>query len=226
MRLSVIIPALHEEATIGAAIESAWQAGAAEVIVADGGSQDGTCRASIQAGACVVSSPAGRGIQQRLGAESATGDILLFLHADSRLSPAVGEQLSELYFTGAACWGCFRQSIEAKGLKYRLLELGNRQRTWWSGLAYGDQAIFVTHDLYKKCGRFEPLPLMEDVVLSRSLMRYQRPTILRGPVQISARRWSKNGVVRQTLTNWGILCRYYLGVKPEELAKLYRRHDK
>ena len=226
MKLSVIIPALQEAPRIAVAIESAWRAGASEVVVADGGSQDGTSEVSQAAGATVVACEPGRGKQLAAGASASCGEILLFLHADSRLSETVGAQLEELAKQRQEFWGCFRQKIEGESLAYRALEWGNAMRAVWWRLAYGDQAIFVTRELYQRFGGFAAVPLMEDVMLSQQLAKVCRPIFLPGPVHTSSRRWEKHGIVRQTLRNWGIMIRYFWGVAPEDLAKLYRRHDK
>lgn len=226
MKLSVIIPALQEAPRIGSAIESAWRAGACEVIVADGGSQDDTCEVSRTAGATVIPCEPGRGKQLAAGASASCGEILLFLHADSRLSESVGVQLAEVAKQKQEFWGCFRQRIDSDAVAYRALEWGNSIRVYWWCLAYGDQAIFVTRELYQRCGGFAEVLLMEDVMLSQQLAKVCRPTILPGPVHTSTRRWEKHGIVRQTLRNWGILFRYFWGVTPQDLALLYRRHDK
>ncbi|TWT32120.1 TIGR04283 family arsenosugar biosynthesis glycosyltransferase [Blastopirellula retiformator] len=223
MRVSVIIAALNEQANIRAAIDSAQQAGADEILVADGGSADDTVRLATSSGASVVTSLPGRAIQQNAGVAASSGDVLLFLHADCRLSLRCIPQIRELdcRFT----FGAFRQKIDATPLIYRLVERGNDLRVRWLGMPYGDQAIAVRRDTFEAAGRFAEVPFLEDYLLSQTLKRRHWPTLLRGPVYTSARRWQQRGVVRQTLLNWRLIAAYRRGVPIEELAKQYRRHD-
>jgi len=221
-RISVIIAALNEREMIAGAIRSAWDAGAAEVLVADGGSTDQTAALATQAGAVVIAGPPGRARQQNLAARSAQGDVLLFLHADARL-PA--DALQTIDDHPDAIFGGFRQRIDAPGAGFRWLEWGNHQRAVWLGLVYGDQAIFVARETFERLGGFPELPLMEDYVLSRTLRREAWPQMLPGPVTTSPRRWLQFGILRQTWRNWWIILRFHLGVSPEKLAGSYRRHD-
>ena len=223
MQLSVIIPALNEAASITTAVERAWQIGAHEVIVADGGSQDGTQELAGAAGANVITSPRGRGTQQNCGARQATGDVLLFQHADNWLEPAAGQQIRAALQNGEVAGGAFRQRIEAKGAKYRLLEWANAQRVLWLRMAYGDQGIFLRRRLFEEVGRFPDVPLMEDVLLMRKLRGRARLVLLPGPLHISARRWEQHGVVRQTLRNWSLLAAHRLGVSEERLSRRYEK---
>lgn len=220
VRFSVIIPALNEAEHVRRAVVSAWQAGASEVIVADGGSSDPTAALAEDAGARVIAAPRGRARQQNAGAAAAGGELLLFLHADNHLHADVGRQLSAAARRGAAC-GALRQEIEALGWAYRWLETGNAQRVRWLGLPYGDQAIFVRRDVFAGIGRFPDVPLLEDLLLMRRLNRRHWPALLPGPVYVSPRRWQSRGIVPQTLRNWGILARYCCGASLEDLAASY-----
>lgn len=229
IRISVIIPALNEQGTVARAIRSAWEAGAEQVIVADGGSSDSTAEVAAAEDATVTTSAAGRAIQQNQAALSATGDLLVFLHADSALQSGSLEPLRAMMAGDAGrqvVFGGFRQRIEASGILFRLLEWGNHFRATWLGLVYGDQAIFVDRCTFERVGRFPELPLMEDYVLSRTLRRETWPQMLPGPVFTSPRRWQRHGILRQTLRNWWIILRFHLGVPPERLAPSYRRHDR
>lgn len=220
VRFSVVIPALNEAEHVRRAITSAWQAGASEVIVADGGSGDRTVALAEGAGARVIAAPHGRARQQNAGAAAAGGDLLLFLHADNHLHPDVGRQLSTAVRRGAR-FGALRQEIEAVGWGYRWLETGNAQRVRWLGLPYGDQAIFVRRDVFTDVGGFPEVPLLEDLLLMRRLKRRNWPALLPGPVYVSPRRWQARGIVPQTLRNWGILARYCCGASLEDLAATY-----
>jgi rSAM/selenodomain-associated transferase 2 len=225
VRFSVVIPAVNEAAGIRRAALSAWEAGACEVIVADGGSEDDTAAIAAACGCQVTHGPRGRASQQNAGARLATGDVLLFLHADNALAPDVGRQLASALCRPQVTCGAFRQRIEAAGWAYRWLETGNAQRALWLGMPYGDQAIFLRREVFDDLGGFKELPLLEDVLLMQRLRRRFWPVLLPGPVYVSARRWQQQGIVRQTLRNWGILARSALGTPPERLVELYRRHD-
>lgn len=218
--VSVVIPAINEQAVIATAVQSAVAAGAAQVIVVDGGSEDNTCQTAIDAGASrVVHSPSGRGIQLNAGARQATGECLLFLHADNRLGEHCLRQICQ---HPSAAWGAFRQSIESRRIIFRIIEWGNAIRARRRGMPFGDQAIFVRRSLFLDQGGFAEIPLMEDVELSTRLRRIERPLLLDGPLTISPRRWLKHGVVRQTLRNWRIQLGYALGASPETLQRWYR----
>jgi rSAM/selenodomain-associated transferase 2 len=225
VRISVVIPALNEAANISRAVKSAWSARADEVLVVDGGSQDQTVDVAAGEDATVLVGAAGRSVQQNLGAQQATGDVLLFQHADNRLDNGACEQIRSRLRDERVVCGAFRQRIEATGWRYRLLEFGNAQRVVWCGLPYGDQAIFVRKAIFEQLGGFPEVPLMEDLMLMRQVRRRWRPVLLDGPVYISARRWKEYGVIRQTARNWCLVAAYTLGVPPERLAKHYARHD-
>ena len=225
--ITVVIPAINEQDNIEGAISSALGAGAVEVWVADGESTVSTIEYASQAGALVCCGDAGRAAQQNNGAKHATKMILCFLHADNRLDSAALEEAA-IYFSEDATnsWSCFYQEIEASGIGYSLLQWGNAWRARWLGRVYGDQTIMITRELFELIGGFPEVDLMEDVLLSKNLRRQGvRPCVLAGPVKISARRWKKKGILRQTLSNWWLLLRLRLGTNPNRLAKHYRRHD-
>lgn len=226
MRVSFIIPTMNERANVEQSVESAWRAGAAEVIVVDGGSTDGTLQIAERLECKLVRSNAGRATQQNAAAARATGDVLLFQHADTRLiADGVSQIESALVDARIAC-GAFKQRIDAAGVLYRWLECGNAFRVRRLGVAYGDQGLFIRRDLFTEVGGFPNVPILEDLLLLRELRRRSHfPVLLEGPLQISARRWQKYGVIRQTMQNWRILALYKMGVAPEALAGLYRRHD-
>ena len=224
MRISVIIPALNEAANIVRAVTSAQECGADEVVVADGGSRDETCLLAELSGAQVVSAPCGRAVQQNAGAQVATGDVLLFLHADNWLErDAISQIRSAVDRRKNTLCGAFQQKIEAAPFIYRLLERGNAERVRWLGLPYGDQAIFVTRDLFEQVGGFPEEQFLEDVLLMQRLRRLSWPILLPGIVHVSPRRWEQRGVLRQTLRNWAILASFSLGASPERLAEWYSR---
>ncbi|MCH7752014.1 MAG: TIGR04283 family arsenosugar biosynthesis glycosyltransferase [Planctomycetes bacterium] len=226
MRISVIIPAVDEEALIERAVTSSWEAGVDEVLVVDGDSRDQTAQRARRHDAQVISGPLGRALQQNLGAQHATGDVLLFLHADNWLDPRVGSQLRDCLQDASVLGGAFRQQIDAAGRLYRWLERGNAARVRWRGLAYGDQAIFMRREVFDELGGFPTVKLMEDLLLMRAFRKLTRPVLLPGPVHVDPRRWQRRGVVRQTLCNWALLSARAVGVSPDRLARFYPLHDR
>lgn len=222
MSVSIIIPALNEAAIIADSVAKARAAGPREVIVADGGSSDSTLSLAETAGATVVECPTGRAVQQNAGARAATGDILLFLHADTYLTADGLRQIERALADASVACGAFRQVIEANGFLYRFMERGNAFRASCRGLPYGDQGIFVRRALFDEIGGFPELKLMEDLFLMKRLRRRTRPVLLAGPLYVSARRWRRKGVIRQTVRNWSLLAAVRLGIHPDRLARFYR----
>lgn len=226
MRISVVIPAINEAEMIERAVNSAMAAGFDEVIVADGGSEDGTPLLASQCGASVVHGARGRAVQQNLGAQHATGSVLLFLHADNWLDSTAGQQVRNCLGDPNALGGAFEQQIEADGFLFRLLARGNAARVRWRSMAYGDQAIFMRRETFDQLGGFPVVKLMEDLLLMRAFRRLGKAILLPGPVYVHPRRWQKRGVVRQTLCNWSLILGEKLGMSPDRLAKFYPSHDR
>jgi len=217
--ITVVIPALNEEQAIIRSVRSAVLAGASEVIVSDGGSSDRTLEMASEAGASsVVRSLPGRGVQMNTGAHLATKLFVLFLHADNELS---GQALEQICAHENVAWGAFQQHIDSPRKIYRLIEWGNDWRVRWRRVPFGDQGIFVRRSLFEDLGGFAEVPLMEDVEISHRLRKIKTPVLLRGPISVSARRWEKKGVLRQTMTNWSIQLSYFRGVSEEQLARKY-----
>jgi rSAM/selenodomain-associated transferase 2 len=215
--ISVVIPALDEEASIARCIRSV--AAEAEVIVVDGCSCDRTREVAESEGARVFSCPPSRGAQLRVGARQATGDWLLFLHADTWLERGWAEEVRELgrYVVG----GAFRLAIEAQGPGYRLVEAAVALRSRLFALPYGDQALFVRRPAYDRMGGIAALPLMEDVDFVRRLRKEGRLRLARRRAFTSPRRWERHGLLGATLRNWGVLALYATGVSPARLAQIY-----
>lgn len=222
--LSVIIPALQEALNIERCVRSVAAAG--EVIVVDGGSSDATPELAESAGARVITSRAGRAAQLNAGAQIATGQVLLFLHADNYLAPnAIAEICAALTADPQRVWGGFAQRIDAAGIAYRMLEHGNAWRVRVRGIPFGDQAIFVRRDRFEQQGGFPDVAIMEDLIFSQSVRRISRPLLLPGPVVVDPRRWQKKGVVRQTARNWMLQIAHALGMSPERLRAFYENND-
>jgi len=224
VKVSIIIPALNEAKAIGRCVASTAQAGVHEVIVIDGGSTDDTVQIATELGCRVMTSDPGRAIQQNLGASHATGDVLLFLHADAWLAEDAVRQVEQAMANASVKVGAMHQRIEADARIYRLIEWGNAWRAKWRGLPYGDQAIFIRRELFDQVGRFPQVALMEDLLLMRHLRRQSWPVLIEGPVHVGTRRWQKHGVLRQTLRNWCLFTASAFGVSPDRLAKYYARH--
>ncbi len=217
--ITVVIPTLNEEQVIAKSVASAVAAGATAIVVSDGGSRDGTREVAVDAGASrVIQSAPGRGVQLNAGAQLAETEFILFLHADNELSDNALQQICE---NEKAAWGAFRQRIDSRRLVYRLLEWGNQWRVQWRAVPFGDQGIFVRRTLFEQINGFAGIPLMEDVELSQRLRRIEKPLLLQGPLTISARRWEKHGVLRQTVKNWSIQYSYARGVSATDLAQKY-----
>lgn len=220
-KISIVIPTWNEADRIGNQLEQTLTLDAHEIVVVDGGSCDGTLEIARGLQVEVLAGPRGRARQQNLGAKHATGDVLLFLHADCVLT-VEGMQQLQAASAGQECpCGAFVQRIDALGVVYRCLEWGNAQRVKLLGLPYGDQGIFVSKQLFDQVGGFPEVQLMEDVLLMKRLRRLVRPKLLPGPLLVDARRWKQYGVVRQTVRNWLLLAAFHLGVHPDRLARFY-----
>lgn len=218
LKLSIVIPALNEADHIGAALQALapLRRGGCEVIVVDGGSADGTRELAEPLCDRVVSSARGRALQMNAGARHATGDALLFLHADTRLPPD-GDVLVRSALK-QHLWGRFDVEIESDHRLLRLVAWAMNLRSRFSGIATGDQAIFVRREGFPG---FAPIALMEDIAFSREMKRRGAPACLRERVRTSGRRWEKRGVLRTVVLMWRLRLLYYFGAPPERLARLY-----
>jgi rSAM/selenodomain-associated transferase 2 len=221
MRLSVIIPALNEAANINGALASAMSAPDVEVIVADGGSIDGTPEMAETAGARVITSAPGRARQMNKGAAAATGDTLLFLHADTHLPDGYQSRIEETLSRPGVIAGAFRLKIGSPRRCLRLIERLANFRSERMGLPYGDQGIFLRKSVFDEAGGFPEQPIMEDYELMRRLKRRGRVALANAAAVTSARRWERLGVIKTTLINQLVIIGYLLGVKPERLKALY-----
>jgi rSAM/selenodomain-associated transferase 2 len=226
LQFSVVIPALNEGELIAGTIRSCQAAGASEIIVCDGGSRDDTVAIARRLGCVVLSEVPGRGRQLAAGARRAKGHTLVFVHADTRLSRGCLRQIEDHLAScqPADAWGGFRQRIDASGWRYRWLERGNAWRASWRQLVYGDQAMWITQNLYQRVGGFAEVPLMEDVMICDQLKLIVPPALLPGPIHLSPRHWQGRGVTRTTLRNWYLFHRFRRGVTPTQLARRYRSH--
>jgi rSAM/selenodomain-associated transferase 2 len=221
-RLTVVVPALNEAAIIVAALEALapLRARGAEVVVVDGGSSDDTVQLAQPLADRVIAAPRGRGAPMNAGAALGTGDALLFLHADTAL-PENADRLIATALVRRA-WGRFDLRIAGR---HPLLAVVARMINWRSratGIATGDQAIFVTREAFLSVGGYPDLPLMEDIALSRKLKHQCRPFCIGTPVITSGRRWEYHGVLHTIALMWRLRLAYYFGVEPARLASRYR----
>ena len=216
--LSVIVPTLNAEAHLADCLERMREAD--ETVVVDGGSSDRTVALAEAAGARVVVSPKGRGVQLRAGAEAARGDWLLFLHADTLPGRGWREAVAAHAAARPDKAGCFRFRLGDKAWQARLVEQAVAARVALLGLPYGDQGLLVPRGLYVEVGGYRPMPLMEDVDLVRRIGR-RRLTLLGETATTSPERWRRDGWLRRSGRNLACLGLYRLGVPPEQLARLY-----
>lgn len=225
---SVIIPALDEERSLGRTLENVLRVFAgerAEVIVVDGGSKDGTVKlAEGFAGVRTISSPPGRGGQMNRGAAAAGGEVFLFLHSDTLLPPGAAVLIREALAEPGAVGGCFRVRTVTGSGRSRLFRILLRTADWrsrFTGLPYGDQAVFVRREIFRRLGGYRDYPIMEDLEFARRLRREGRIIRARGTVAVSGRRWEKNLLGNfLKLKTFPLLFR--LGVPPGRLARFYR----
>jgi rSAM/selenodomain-associated transferase 2 len=223
--LSIIVPCLNEAdgiaATLGAL--APVRARGAEVIVVDGGSQDATVARAGPLADAVISAKRGRASQMNAGAARARGEILLFLHADTLLPEAADSLVIDGLQRSRRGWGRFDVAISGRNPLLRVVAALMNARSRWTGIATGDQAIFVTRSLFTAAGGYPDIPLMEDLALSGRLKHFGPPLCLRHRLTTSGRRWEKRGVLRTTLLMWRLRLAYRLGADPRKLAVRYDR---
>ncbi|MBI3656645.1 MAG: TIGR04283 family arsenosugar biosynthesis glycosyltransferase [Acidobacteria bacterium] len=219
MKISVIIPTLNEEACLGETLTSVTrQVGDYEIIVVDGGSVDKTMELAGRS-AVVIRSPSGRGRQMNAGAQLATGHVLLFLHADSRLAAGAFAAIREAMTDAQCVGGTFSLQFDQPR---RLL----RFYAWFTQFHfalfhYGDQGIFVRREVFEQMGGYQEIPIMEDLEFFRRLRRCGRMAILSHPITTSARRFVKHGVVAQQMINTVLVLLYLVGASPRTLRRWY-----
>lgn len=223
MKLSIIIPALNEADQIVTTLTALapLRARGVEVIVADGGSTDRTIELATPLADQVISVPRGRATQMNHGARHANGEVLLFLHADTRLPPDGDRLVLDVIAETPAKWGRFDVEIQGASPLLKLVAAMMNLRSRVTGIATGDQAIFVQRALFETIGGFPAQPLMEDIEFSRRVKRRSTPACLRARVTTSGRRWENNGVWRTVVLMWWLRLQYFMGVPAERLARHY-----
>jgi rSAM/selenodomain-associated transferase 2 len=218
--LSVIVPTLNEASVVAGTLAHLRALGPCEVIVVDGGSDDGTLQAAAGAD-LVLSGPRGRAVQMNLGAARARGDVLLFLHADCRLETGALEAAGRCLGRRGVAAGCFRMRVTAERMAYRMIDAAATARVRLTGLVYGDQGLFVRRDLFERVGGFPPVRFLEDVLVSRALRRVGRVVVAPVRIFVSDRRWRRAGLLRQSVRNWTLLSLALAGVPPDWLGRFY-----
>jgi rSAM/selenodomain-associated transferase 2 len=221
--LSVIIPALDEAPTIEATLHALdiLRARGAEIVVVDGGSTDNTVALATPLADRVMASARGRAIQMNASAAAALGDVLLFLHADTRLPPDADRLVRDGLAQSGRAWGRFDISIEGHHPLLPIISAFMNARSRLTGIATGDQAMFATRAAFAAAGGFPEIALMEDITLAHRLKRISPPLCLRARVTTSGRRWEQRGVLRTILLMWRLRLAYFFGAKPDDLARRY-----
>ncbi len=220
--ISLIIPTLNEEKQIGETLRAVGENRAVDIIVADGGSSDETVSIARKFGCKVITSPTGRGVQMNAGAAIAEGDILLFLHADTKLPGKWDRLVRETFENEEVAGSAFRFSIERASPPFSLISFAVNMRSALTSLPYGDQAIAVRKSVFSKVGGYRPIPIMEDVEMVRAVRRLGKLKIIEAAVSTSARRWEKEGWLKVSLRNQILLFSYLAGVSPERLYRFYK----
>jgi rSAM/selenodomain-associated transferase 2 len=222
-RLSIIVPVLDEAAGIVACLAALapLRAEQAEVIVVDGGSADGTVALAAPLADRVIAAPRGRAAQMNAGARASSAPTLLFLHADTRLPDGAPHLLLDGLERSSRLWGRFDVAIESRSPLLAMVAALMNARSRLSGIATGDQAIFVRREAFARAGGFPEIALMEDIAFSKSMKRLGPPLCLREKVRTSGRRWEARGTLRTIVLMWRLRLAYFLGADPARLAERY-----
>jgi rSAM/selenodomain-associated transferase 2 len=226
--LSIIMPVLNEAGAMALALERLvpMLARGSELIIVDGGSSDGTlaiARANSKVPLSkVISAPRGRALQMNAGARQANADVLLFLHADTLLPRDADALITKALGEGKSVWGRFDVRIAGEAPLLRVVGAFMNLRSRWSGISTGDQAIFMTQAAFNAVAGFPDQPLMEDIEISKRLLKLSHPACLRAQVVTSGRRWESRGLLRTMALMWRLRFAYWRGVSAEKLAEMYR----
>ena len=223
MRISIIVPVLDEAGGLAAALGALQPARGRghEVIVVDGGSKDATVAIAQPLADRVVTAPKGRAAQMNAGANEARSDALLFLHADTRLPEEADALVAGAL--GQHVWGRFDVRIDSSHPALAVVGLMMNLRSRWTGIATGDQAMFVRRTTFAEVGGFPALALMEDIALSSRLQKIGPPACLRERALTSGRRWERGGIIATVMLMWRLRFLYFLGADPQRLARYYER---
>lgn len=223
--LSIVVPVLNEAPQVAArlALLAPLRARGVEVVVADGGSHDGTAELARTGADVVVQAARGRAVQMNAGALASRGQRLLFLHADTLLPPDADSLIANALSHGSPppVWGRFDVQIDGQLRGLRMVAAFMNARSRLTGIATGDQGLFMTRAAFDAVGGFPPIALMEDVAMSQRLLKLGRPACLRNKVHTSGRRWEQHGLWRTVVLMWRLRLAYFLGASPDQLALRY-----
>ncbi|MDP1691336.1 MAG: TIGR04283 family arsenosugar biosynthesis glycosyltransferase [Burkholderiaceae bacterium] len=225
--LCIVVPVLDEAQTLASRLQALqpFRERGARLVVADGGSEDDTLEIARAHADLALLAPRGRAAQMNAGAAACPADVLLFLHADTTL-PDNADVLVRRATLGPFAWGRFDVRIDSPRPLLRVVSALMNLRSRWTGIATGDQALFVRHDLFRRIGGFPELPLMEDIAVSRTLKAQGPPACLRERVTTSARRWERHGAWRTIFLMWRLRAAYFFGADPRQLAIRYGYHPR
>lgn len=221
---AIVVPVLNEIDTLPDLLDhlQIWQQRGAEVLLVDGGSRDGTATAAHERGFRVISAPPGRASQMNAGAHHTRAAHLVFLHADTRLPEHADQRIQSALAHSALAWGRFDVRIEGQSRLLPVVAFLMNLRSRLSGIATGDQALFITRALFEQVGGFPAQPLMEDIEISKRLKRISTPVCLRARVRTSGRRWDQRGSWRTIVLMWQLRWAYWRGTPAQQLAERYR----
>ena len=221
--LAVIVPMLDEADGIVTALTALapLRRRGVEIVVVDGGSRDDSMELARLLADRVIAAPRGRAAQMNAGAAATQADLLLFLHADCMLPPRADELVIDGLSDGRSEWGRFDIRIAGRSPLLRIVAASMNARSRLTGIATGDQALFMTRRAFAAADGFPELPLMEDIAMSKRLKRRGRPLCLAAPVTTSGRRWDRHGTIRTVLLMWRLRLAYFFGVEPAILARRY-----
>lgn len=224
MRLSIIVPVLNESANLADLLArlGPLRHEGVDVLLVDGGSTDDTVTLAEHGGLRVIHSERGRARQMNAGAAQASGEVLLFLHADTQLPEGAPQLVQQALRGSQPCWGRFDVQIAGRPALLRVVAGLMNWRSRWTGIATGDQALFITRHAFDTVGGFPAQPLMEDIEISKRLRRLCAPVCLRAKVITSGRRWETRGVWRTIFLMWRLRWAYWRGTPAAELAKAYQ----
>lgn len=222
-KISIIIPTLNEAAALARQLPALQQYRdyGHEVILVDGGSHDETLAVARPLVDRLIQTVKGRAHQMNEGADVARHDILLFLHADTSLPDSADKLITQSLHADKYHWGRFNVRLSNERFIFRLIAKMMNLRSAASGIATGDQAIFVKRTIFEDVGLFDRIPLMEDVALSKKLLKYSRPCCLQETVATSSRRWEEKGIWSTIFLMWRLRLAYFLGASPAKLAERY-----
>ena len=221
MKVSVVIPTLNEALILEDSLRAISELNPHEIIVTDGGSTDATVQIAQNEATLVITSKSGRAQQMNAGAKKATGNILLFMHADSKLTWESFRRMKKVMIPAETAGGAFSLQIESEKTSLKVISLMATWRAKYLNLVYGDQAIFVRTDIFQKMGGFSPLPICEDLDFFCRLRKEGRVVLLEEKTHTSARRWRAEGILYTTLRNITIGSLFLLGCSPQILSKWY-----